>query len=269
MSQQHYYASGQHLRAKHKLAGDAFARWILDRIPAWENRKILDAGGGWGRFVWLLMDHYKVNAQDIVLTDVSEGMLKTALSVASEQMVESNVAVCDIQSLPFLSQQFDIVMANKVLYHLSDMSQGIGELARLLKPEGQLLATTNSDKITAMIIDLHYQALETLDIAFTPEAPSPFSMENGGALLKEHFRHVERYYYEDEDLIYDASEVRATYETIGRYRNLLVRDDISDQDKQALPHTVEGLAQAIIQRDGVLRSPTLMGAFVCTAPIYP
>lgn len=268
MNTQPYYESGQHLRAKHTLAGDVFARWVLDHIPAWTHQKILDAGGGWGRFVWLLMDHYQVDAQDIVLTDVSEGMLKTALAVASEQSIESHVAVCDIESLPFASQQFDIVMANKVLYHVSDLSRGVGELARLLKPEGQFLATTNSDKITAMIIALHYQALETLRIPFTPEPLSPFSMENGGQILEEHFGQVARYYYEDEDLIDDASEVRKTYETIGRYHNLLIRDDISTQDKHALPHIVEQLAQAVIERDGVLRSPILMGAFLCTAPKY-
>jgi ubiquinone/menaquinone biosynthesis C-methylase UbiE len=267
MSSQKYYDSGQHLRAKHKLAGDDFARWVLNRIPIWTNKKILDAGGGWGRFVWLLLDNYDVKIPDITLTDLSEGMLKTASEIASERAIDGQVAVCDIQALPFAKQQFDIVMANKVLYHLSDMSQGVGELARLVKPDGQLLATTNSDKITAMIIDLHYQALDNLGIQFTPEPLSPFSMENGGDLLAEHFGHVEQYYYEDEELIYDASVVRVTYETIGRYRNLLARDDISDHDKEALPHTVEQLAQAIIQQDGVLRSPTLMGAFLCNAPI--
>jgi ubiquinone/menaquinone biosynthesis C-methylase UbiE len=266
-SGQHYYNSGQHLRAKHTLMGDNFAKWVLDRIPQWTAKTILDAGGGWGRFVWLLMDSYDVKAQDIVLTDLSEGMLQTALAETVKRSIPISLAVCDIKSLPFESQLFDIVMANKVLYHLSDISQGVQDLARGLKPDGQLLATTNSDKITAMIIALHYQVLHTLGIPFTPEPPSPFSMENGGEILAKHFRHVEQYYYEDEELIYEASQIRATYETIGRYRNLLVRDDISDDDKKALPNTVEQLAQEIIYRDGVLRSPTLMGAFLCTVPI--
>ena len=268
MSNQHYYNSGQHLRAKHQLAGDEFARWVLDHIPNWTHKKILDAGGGWGRFVWLLLDHYRVSSHNIVLTDLSEGMLRTASNEASQRAVENQVAVCDIESLPFVGQHFDIVMANKVLYHLSDLSRGVGELARLLKPDGYLLATTNSDKITAMIIDFHYQALDEHGIPYTPESPSPFSMENGGDILADHFGRVEQYYYEDEDLIYDASEVRAIYETIGRYRNLLVGDDISAHDKEALPQTVERLAQAVIDRDGVVRSPTLMGAFLCSAPNY-
>ncbi len=266
MSNETYYDSGQHLRAKHQLAGDEFARWVLNHIPNWTHKKILDAGGGWGRFIWLLLDHYQVSAHDIVLTDLSEGMLRTASSEASQRGIDSQVAVCDIESLPFVRQHFNIVMANKVLYHLSDLSRGVGELARLLKPDGYLLATTNSDKITAMIIDFHYQALDALGIPYTPEPLSPFSMENGGDILAEHFGQVEQYYYEDEDLIYDASEIRATYETIGRYRNLLVRDDISAHDKEALPQTVEQLAQAVIDQEGVVRSPSLMGAFLCSAP---
>ena len=227
----------------------------------------MDAGGGWGRFVWLLTDHYQVSSQQITLTDLSEGMLQTASTEAEDHELSLTVACCDIEALPFADQQYDIVMANKVLYHLQDIPKGIRELARVLKPDGTLLASTNSEKIAATIITLHYQAMAMLEIPFTPETPSTFSMENGGDLLQQHFRQVESYYFEDETLIYDASEIRTAYETIGRYRNLLPRDDIPESAKQALPTTVGQLAQAIIDRDGVLRSPTLMGVFVCHAPI--
>ncbi len=264
----HYYSGGDHLRAKHRLAGDAFVKWGLDLIPDWNAATILDAGGGWGRYVWELIDNYQVDAQDVVLTDLSAGMLDTAFEEGARRDVTLKAAVVSsIEALPFASRQFDIVMANKVLYHLSDIPRGVKELARVVQPNGYLLATTNSDKITSTIIDLHYRALATVGIPFRPEAPSTFSMENGGHLLATGFRHVEQHYYEAETLIYDAAQIRATYETIGRYRNLLPRDDISEAAKEALPHVVEELAQSIIERDGVLRSPDLMGAFVCSDPI--
>jgi ubiquinone/menaquinone biosynthesis C-methylase UbiE len=158
-------------------------------------------------------------------------------------------------------------MANHVLYHLEDISYGVKELARVTKPDGHLLATTNSDKITATIIAFHYQALEISGVPFEPEMPSSFSMENGGALFADYFRRVEQHYYEDETLFYDAAEFRAMYESICRYRNLLTRDDISEQVKSDLPRIVEQFAQDVIDRDGVLRSPNLMGAFVCSDPI--
>ena len=264
-----YYNFGQHLRAKHQLAGNEFVYWALKHIPDWSGAHILDAGGGWGRFTWALLDEYQINGRDVVLNDLSMGMLHTASEEAARRGIALRLAVSSIQALPFASGCFDFVMANHVLYHLDDMPQGVRELARVLQPTGQLLATTNSDKIVATIIDLHYQALKTLGIPFEPEGLSPFSMENGAAILANGFRRVETFYYEDEQLIHDVAEIRAIYETIGRYRNLRTRHDISENTWRKLPETVQEIAQRIIDRDGVLHSPTLMGAFVCRDPIQP
>jgi SAM-dependent methyltransferase len=263
----HYYSDGKYLREKHKLAGDKFVKWALGLMPSWTAKTILDAGGGWGRFIWQLLDTYHVASENVVLTDLSAGMLQTANQEASQRAIAINRVICNIDAIPFPNQHFDVVMANHVLYHLQDIQHGVKELTRLIKPDGCLLATTNSDKITATIIDFHYRALEMLGVPFDPEPPSSFSMENGGELFAAHFHHVDRYYFQDEALIYDAAEIRATYESIGRYRNLLPRDDISDQIKSDLPHVVEQFAQDIIDRDGVLRSPNLMGAFVCANPL--
>ena len=179
--------------------------------------------------------------QNIVLTDLSVGMLQTAIEEAKRRAFAIRLSVCNMESLPFRSRQFDIVMAIHVIYHLADIPRGLKELARVMKPEGRLLATTNSDKIRVTIITLHYQALEILGIPFMPEGPSTFSLENGGELLAAHFRRVVRYSYEEEELFDNAARFRAVYETIGRYRNLLSRNDINDRAKQNLPHVVEQL----------------------------
>lgn len=265
-SGQHYYSEGQYLRAKHQLAGDDFAHWILNHVTNWQHLSILDAGGGWGRFVHLLYENYEVRLDDTVLTDLSEGMLVRATRDAIQQERLIQATVCDIQDLPFADRHFDVVMANKVLYHVPDIPKGISELARVLNLNGYLLASTNSDRITATIIDLHYQALDQLDISYVPETPSTFSMENGSSYLSPYFHDVEQYYYETEEWIDDASQVRAIYVTIGRYRNLLTRDDIPKSSKDALPDTVESIAQSIIDSDGAIHFPTLMGVFVCSRP---
>lgn len=267
VSGKHYYSDGKYLRAKHRLAGDKFVKWVIGLIPSWKTATILDAGGGWGRFVWPLFDIYHLDTKNVVLTDLSDGMLNTAQEEASQRAASIHLDVCNIEALPFRSRSFDIVMANHVLYHLQNIPRGVKELARVVKPDGRLLATTNSDKITATIVALHYQALSALAIPFMPEPPSSFSMENGGELLAAQFRHVEQHYYEDEELTDNAAEIRATYETIGRYRNLLFRDDIPEKAKQELPLIVEQLAQEVIDREGALRSPSLMGVFVCADPM--
>jgi hypothetical protein len=55
-SGEHYYSDGEYLRRKHRLAGDQFVRWALGLVPSWESAAVLDAGGGWGRFIWSLVD---------------------------------------------------------------------------------------------------------------------------------------------------------------------------------------------------------------------
>ena len=258
----YYYSQGDYLREKHRLAGDNFVTWSLDRLPVWTSATILDAGAGWGRYVWQLLDNYGVDASDIVLNDLSVGMLKTAREEAKKRGIHIVVTAHSIEHIPFPDSHFDIVMANKVLYHLDDIPGGIGELARVLKPDGHMLSTTNSDSITATVVELHHQALERLGLPYMPEPSSPFSMENGYELLLRHFRRVEVHYYEDEVLFHSAAAMRKVYETIGRYRNTLCQHEVA----KALPNIVEKLAQDIIDRDGVLPSPVRMGAFICREP---
>lgn len=262
----HYYSCGDRLREKHRLAGDKFVKWSLDRIPNWTAARILDAGGGWGRYVWTLLNEYSVSSYDIVLTDISTGMLRTAKKEAKDRHKKILLAANSIESLPFPENCFDIVMANKVLYHLGDIERGIAELARVMKPGGKLLATTNSDEITALVIELHYQALEELGVPYAPEPPSPFSMENGEELLAAHFGRINVHYFEDEIHFLCAAALREVYENIGRYHNLLNRSDISNAVKRALPAVVEQLAEDRLDRDGVLPSPVRMGSFVCENP---
>src|SRR5688572_27607039 len=111
-SGKHYYSDGKYLREKHQLAGNQFIKWAFPLIPSWTSATILDAGGGWGRFVWPLVDVPDVAAHQIILTDLPTGMLKTAIEEADQRGVSIHLAVCNIEALPFPSRQFDVVMAN-------------------------------------------------------------------------------------------------------------------------------------------------------------
>ena len=157
-------------------------------------------------------------------------------------------------------------MANHVLYHLPDIHMGVGELARVLKEDGWLLATTNSDDVNVPVLEFHYAALEELGIEHNAVGPSAFSMENGGEILGTGFSNVDRHYFDDETRYTSADHFLASYRTIGRYRNLLAREDISSELKRQLPVLVRQQADEVIRKRGVLRSPVRMGAFVCTGP---
>jgi ubiquinone/menaquinone biosynthesis C-methylase UbiE len=266
-----YYTSGDGLRAKHHLArtdsGRSFPLWALSLVPLTHTTRILDAGAGWGRFTWALIEAYGVDPQHIVSIDQSAGMLQTAAQEAAQRSQSLGLAAGDIEALPLVSARFDGMLANHVLYHLKDINAGVRELARILRPDGWLLATTNSERIRVILIDLHYQALEQLGAPFVPEEASPFSMENGDLYLSQVFRQVQRFYFEDETTYNDVKDFAALYQTTGRYRNVLADPQIDAGIKQALLPTFERLARESVDSEGVLRAPTLMGAFVCTEPI--
>ena len=266
-----YYARGDHLRAKHQLnrtdSGRAFPKWALNHVPIGGGMRILDAGAGWGRFTWPLIEEYGVQPQHVANMDQSVGMLQTAAKEADRRGQHLRLCSGGIETLPFASATFDGVLANHVLYHLNDIPAGARELARMLKPEGWLLATTNSDRIRVTLIDLHHQALTQLGVPFEPEGPSTFSMENGATLLQTAFQQVETIYFEDEVTYSDGTTFVDLYATTGRYRNIF-EDQAVDQDIRArLLPTFAGLVATQIKQEGKLRVPILMGAFVCTHPL--
>jgi SAM-dependent methyltransferase len=95
-----------------------------------------------------------------------------------------NVTLADAQDLPFENQSFDLAVANWVLYHLPDVDRGIAELARVLTPEGVLIAASvgvgNMEELWKLLGES-----ATSGLSFGPE--------NGAELLSRRFRNVERH----------------------------------------------------------------------------
>ncbi len=265
-----YYGRGEQLKAKHfgthMVSGRRLETWALGLVPVNASAAVLDAGCGWGRFTWPLIETFALASSNVTCVDSSLGMLETAAEEAVRRQHRPGFASADIQALPFPARHFDLAMANQVLYHLTDIPEGVRELARVLKEDGCLLATTNSDDVNVPVLEFHYAALDKLGIQYESQDRSPFSMENGEEILKSGFLEVNRSNFEDETCYESAEEFLASYQTIGRYRNLLAREDIDPDKKRQLPTLVFQQADKIIRKRGELRSPVRLGAFVCRGP---
>lgn len=265
-----YYKTGEQLKAKHigtkMVSGRKFESWALGLAPLKAGALILDAGCGWGRFTWPLIEEFSVDSTDVYCVDNSLGMARSARKEAHRRRHLTKFAAADIQSLPFPTGYFDGVMANHVLYHLPDIEAGVKELARVVNENGWLLATTNSDNIRVPVLEFHYKALDILGIDYLSENGSPFSMENGKQLLEEGFGEVDLVCFEDCTRYSSAGEFLASYQKIGRYHNLLARGDVEEDKKRQLAALVRQQAQDEIDSKGELQSPVRMGAFVCRAP---
>src|SRR5262245_7517656 len=70
-----YYRSAVFLREKHLrthvTSGRLFHAWALDLIPFAASDTILDAGCGWGRFTWHLIDAGTISAANLLCADLS------------------------------------------------------------------------------------------------------------------------------------------------------------------------------------------------------
>ncbi|MCS7072443.1 MAG: methyltransferase domain-containing protein, partial [Anaerolinea sp.] len=108
-------------------------------------------------------------------------------------------AVADAAALPFPDGTFDVVMANHMLYLVRDIPAVIAECKRVLKPDGVLVAATNSADHMPEFAALFRRAIMLLSpqtsIYTTPPQPEHihFSLENGTRLLARHFFAVVRH----------------------------------------------------------------------------
>ncbi|HEX2906778.1 MAG TPA: class I SAM-dependent methyltransferase [Phototrophicaceae bacterium] len=112
-----------------------FAAWALDCLTWRGDEKVLDLGCGPGR--WYEALRPKAPAMTYYGLDLHTGMLTNHPAVGA-------LTVGDAQQLPFADDTFDMVMANHMLYHVPDVENAIREIRRILKPDGILMATTNS-----------------------------------------------------------------------------------------------------------------------------
>ncbi|MFL6277081.1 MAG: class I SAM-dependent methyltransferase [Blastocatellia bacterium] len=74
--------------------------------------------------------------------DLSATMLKLADERANTDQVELDLLIADISKpLPFLSEQFDLVFTATALHYVEDLQSAMREMARVLRPQGRLIAS--------------------------------------------------------------------------------------------------------------------------------
>jgi 2-polyprenyl-3-methyl-5-hydroxy-6-metoxy-1,4-benzoquinol methylase len=112
----------------------------LDRLPA---DAVLDAGCGDGRFLAALARDPRRPAR-LVGSDISERILETARATVEREDATVEVVQANLEQLPFADDTFDLVVSTQVIEHLLDVAAGIRELARVLRPNGTLVLSTDN-----------------------------------------------------------------------------------------------------------------------------
>jgi SAM-dependent methyltransferase len=135
--------------------------------------RLLEVGCGWGELAeWITRE----TGAEVVATDLSAHMVK----LARERGLDASVA--DVQALPFTDGAFDVVVAAWMLYHVPELDRGLSEIARVLRPEGRLVAATNSV----------FHLRELRELVGSGRSSITLSRESGEELLGRHFAAVRR-----------------------------------------------------------------------------
>lgn len=133
---------------------------------------VLEVGCGEGELAERLTDA----VAEVVAVDQSSRMVELTCA----RGVDARVG--DVKELPFPDDSFDAVLAAWMLYHVADLDLGLAEIARVLRPSGRLVATTNASDHLAELLALG--GIAGWDLSF--------SAENAEEILGRHFRSVER-----------------------------------------------------------------------------
>jgi len=147
---------------------------ILAAVAESSPKQVLEVGCGDGRF----SDQIRTElGARVVAFDFSPGM------AAQAALRGLDVQIGDIQLMPWPDEQFDVVVANWMLYPVPDLDAGLRELRRVLRPGGRLIASTMG----------HGHMREMWDMVQDGDtAPKlPFRTENGEEILRAHFEEVE------------------------------------------------------------------------------
>jgi len=162
---------------------------VANQVHFPAGAKVLDVGCGPGYF-WQQAAPGLPDDLALTLSDLSPGMVEEALarvrSIGKWQAVCGRVA--DAGSLPFQDASFDIVFAMHVLYHAQDPELAVLEIARVLRPHGIAIISTNSVTNYAKLFQLGSAAF-----GGPPVDPGAaiFSLESAAPLLARLFEKVE------------------------------------------------------------------------------
>ena len=97
--------------------------------------RTLEIGAGTG----LNLAHYTDAVYDLVLTEPVDAMAGRLRRRAAKIVPHARVVACPAEELPFEDDSFDTVVSTMVLCTVEDPDRAMAEIARVLKPGGQLL----------------------------------------------------------------------------------------------------------------------------------
>ncbi len=169
--------------------------WIYEQCQIRPNMRILELGCGNGA-LWTENKSLLPKQISILLTDISEGMIRDARRSVGPEDSRFAFQTLDCHSLPFPEESFDLVIADHVLFYCHDIPQVCQQVRKVLKPEGRFLCSTYGTKhmkeINQLVQDFDSHIFLSADKLY-----QKFGLENGEKILSPYFSSIEALVYAD------------------------------------------------------------------------
>lgn len=258
------YATDEHLAVRYRIHEQYtlplvdFHRWVLDTLQWSGDEWVLDVGCGPGAYFRATAE--RVPRGRLVAGDLSFGMARQARQApAADRFAVINF---DVQRLPFADDTFDVVLANHMLYHVSDLAGALAEIRRVLRPDGVLVAGTNSRDNLPELDTLMRRSCALLGYPRVgARIGDEFSLERGAMLLAHHFRAVARY---DLPSAFHFPEVVPVLEYLNSIRPLHEAELPAGVTWAELMTMLEKQITRLIRHFGELKVSKLAGVIVAT-----
>jgi SAM-dependent methyltransferase len=243
------YATDGNLQARIALharfsTNPGWGRWLFEREAPASGARLLEVGCGPATTLWGANLDRVDPTWRLTLADFSPGMIDAARAVLGDR---AEYVVADVQELPFPEESFDVVLANHMLYHVTDRPQAFAEIRRVLGPGGFFHAATNGKG--------HMQELGQLAAGWWPfdRHVEAFGLETAPAQLEAFFADVRVERYPDDLAVTEAEPVLAYLRSSERY---------DGRDLEAERAAVE----EALARDGVFFIRKSQGLISCRKP---
>ena len=176
--------------------------WSYEQCQITEGMKILELGCGNGR-LWI-ENKAKLPADcEIILSDISEGMIRDVRREQSLQDDRFSFAAFDCHAIPYEDASFDLVIANHVLFYCKDVDRVCSEVGRVLKPGGRFVCGTYGVAHMQEVSRLVTQFDDRITLS-GENLYEHFGKENGAQALAPYFAEVDWQQYEDALIVTQA-----------------------------------------------------------------
>lgn len=180
--------------------------WVFEQCTIRSHMEVLEVGCGNGA-LWTSNIEKLPDDVHILLSDISDGMIRDARRNVGDGRFEYEQFDCT--SIPHDDEQFDIVIANHVLFYAKDLYKTCREIFRVLKKGGVFICSTYGSR-HMMEISRLVQEFDERIVLSDGKLYDRFGLDNGEDILKHIFAQVEKRMYED-GLVVDAPEPLIEY----------------------------------------------------------